>query len=183
MKKMHLILALVASLGLVANAYATSGTPGWPLPAAVETKLNQSATAGPRVGLGSQVTQKKLNVMKAVYDFTKLGGASGATLVLRDAAGGEAVLPAGAIIIGGVTDEVTAVTVSGASISFGINTTVDLLAATAGATFAGVQAIIPVHTAASAVKVTAESGVTATITGGTVTAGKINVFLEYLLSE
>lgn len=187
MKKLHLILALVMGLGLMSDAYSaavTTGKAGLPQPAALEQKLNTSATAGPAVGLGSQITTKKIQVMKAVYDFAKLGGASGATLTLKDASGGDAIIPKGAIIIGGLTDEITNVTVSGASISLGIETAVDLLAATAGATFSGRQAIIPVGTAATAVKVTStNAAVTATITGGTVTAGKINVFLEYLISE
>lgn len=76
----------------------TTGKPGVPLPADVETRLNTSAVHAPLVKLGSQVTQKKVNVLKAVYDVSKLGGATLSTFTLRDAAGGQAVLPKGAIV-------------------------------------------------------------------------------------
>ena len=186
MKKYLFSLGLLLSLALGGSAFATAVTSvhyGLPQPASVEKKLNVSATAGPAVGLGTQVTQKKLNVLKAVYDFSKLGGTSGTTYTLKDAAGGDAVLPAGAIIWDGVTDEVTNMTGT-ATMVLGVNSTNDLLTATATATWSGRQAIIPVGDAAHAVKVTtANSAVTATLGSGSITAGKINVFLFYVLSE
>lgn len=176
----------ILAIFFATNAFAaTTATPSVPQPASVKQLLNSSVIHAPRVLLGAQVTEKKVNVMKAVYDFAVLGGTSGATVVLRDASGGSAVLPAGAIIKQVMVDEVTNVTVSaGGTISLGVNTTTDLLGATAGASFSGVIAGVPVGTAATAVKVTtANSAVTATFGTNATTAGKLNVFIEYYLSD
>lgn len=188
MLKMNLFLGLLLSLVLGGSAFAAATTSvlyGLPQPAAVETMLNNSATHPAVAGLGTQVTQKKLNVLKAVYDYSKLGGTSGTVLTLKDAAGGDAVLPAGAIIWDGVIDTITALDSGGsATVSLGINTAVDLKAATAMASYTGRIATIPVGTAAAAVKVTtANSAVTATVGTASLTAGKFNVFLFYVLSE
>ena len=162
-------------------AHATSGSPGLPLPSAVKQRLNNSSTVPALVQLGTQITDKKIQVMKAVWDFSVLGGASGATVVLKDATGGQAVLPINAIIKQVATQEITNITGAG-TISLGINSTSDLLTATSLATFSGIQAGTPTGIAADMVKATATSAVTATFDGGTTTAGKLNVFLEYYLN-
>jgi hypothetical protein len=185
MKKYLFSLGLLLSLALGGSAFATATTSthyGVPQPAAVEAILNH--TGPPQVKLGSQLTQKKLLVMKAVYDVAKLGGTSGTTYVLKDAAGGDAVLPANAIIWDGVIDTLTAFVGTNATISIGVNSTTDIKAATAITSYSGRLAMVPVGTAANAVKVTtANSAVTATIATTTLTAGKMNVFLFYMLSD
>ncbi len=184
MKQLVTSLALILSLVLAPDAFAVAGKPGVPLPKNVEAMLNLGTTPPPIVKLGSQVTQKKVNVMKAVYDPLVLGGISG-TYVLRDAAGGQAVLPKAAVIKQVIIDTVTAVTgTSSPTIALGINSTNDLKTATAIGSYTGVVAGIPVGTAATSVKVTSsDKAVTATTTGGVIQAGKLNVFLEYYLSD
>lgn len=178
---MKILLLLLISL----NAFAITGSEGLPLPAAVEAQLNTSAVHAPEVGLGTQVTQKKVNVMKAVYDFAKLGGSSGASVILKDAAGGQAVLPKKAIIVDCIIDVITNLTSSGTpTVSVGVTTATDILGATTYSSITQRKACVPVGTAATSVKVGgAKAAVTATINTNDLTAGKFNVFLYYLLSD
>jgi hypothetical protein len=175
---------LALSLVFASSSFAAIGTPGVPLPASVEFMLNSSAVNAPLAQLGTQVTQKKLNVMKAVYDRTVLTGASGAVTILKDAAGGQAVIPKNAIVKQVIIDAITTPTGGGASIALGLNSTDDLKAATAVASYSGIVAGTPVGTAATSLKVTSTAkAVTATISGGTVATGRLNVFIEYYLSN
>lgn len=184
MRNLNLLALCLLAFGFTAqSALAVSGTPGVPLPADVEVLLNSNAVPPTMVALGSQVTQKKVNVLKAVYDYSKVGGASG-TRKLKDAAGGDAVLPKGAVVRQVLVDTVSALTSGGsATVAIGVNSTTDLKGALAYGSYTGILAGVPVGTAATAVKVTATSAVTATIAVAPLTAGKINVFIEYLLSE
>lgn len=133
-------------------------------------------------GLGYLLNQKR-GVLKCVYDFSVQGGAIG-TIKLVDDTGQQAVLPIGALITQVYTDVVTALTTSASgTLSLGANTTVDLLAATAAATFSGTQAGIATGTAATMVKLTAARNIVAAIATGALTAGKLNVFVEFVLSN
>lgn len=180
---MKVLLLLLISL----NAFATNGgLPGLPLPADVKQLLNQSAIHAPIAGLGTQVTEKKVNVMKAVYDFAKLGGSSGASVILKDASGGQAVLPAKAIVVDCLIDVITTPTASSGTptISLGLTTSADIKASANYNTYTQRMACIPVGTAATVIKVGGgKSAVTATIGTNNLSAGKINVFLYYLLSD
>lgn len=120
----------------------------------------------------------KVQLVKAVYDFAVLGGAIGVYNLVDDA--GEVItLPSGAIVKQVYTQEVTNMTgAAGAELSLGVNTNIDLLAATGFATFAGIQAGIPTGVAANMVALTADRTVKAEITAAAITAGKLNVFLE-----
>lgn len=180
-----MIKTLLVGLFLASSAMATSGgSPGLPLPADVEHLLNRAS--GLPAGLGTQVTQKKVNVMKAVYDFTKLGGVAGSSLILRDASGGTATLPANAIVTDCMIQVITAPVGVGASIELGLTTQTDIKGTTAITAFttSGMIACTPVGTAATAIKVGgSRASVTAFITGAALTAGKFNVFLEYYLGN
>ena len=180
-KKMKVLLLLFVSI----SAFATSGgSPGLPLPSDVEFMLNQSV--GTSASLGTQVTQKKVNVMKAVYDFTKLGGVAGSSLILRDASGGTATLPANAIVKDCMIQVITAPVGVGASIELGLTTQTDIKASTAitSYTTSGMVVCTPVGTAATAIKVGgSRASMTAFITGAPLTAGKFNVFVEYYLGR
>lgn len=134
--------------------------------------------------LGSLVTEQKVWTLKAVYDFSKLGGAIG-TVVLKGPDGLNAVLPKGAVIRDCLIDVVTAPTSGGsATIALGTGQSgTDLKSATAIASYTGLVACVPVGTAATAIKLTADRSPTATIATAALTAGKINVFIDYTLSE
>lgn len=156
------------------------------LSSANKTRLNSLApfdgTLASGSGLGSLVNKKR-GCLKCSWDFSVQGGAVG-TVNLLDDDGNPAVLPINAIITQVYTDEVTNVTTSASgTLSLGANTTTDLLGATAAATFAGIQAGVPVGTAATMVKCTAARNLTASIATGALTAGKLNVFVEFVISD
>lgn len=116
-------------------------------------------------------------IVKVTYDFLWHGGAIGAiSLPLK--------LPNKAIITDGYADVLVAPTSGGAAtVALGLNTATDLKAATAIASWTGIVALVPVGTAATAVKLTAERTLTLTVATAALTAGKINFFLDYRLSE
>jgi hypothetical protein len=179
---------LILSLSLVASnafALAVSGSPGTPLPADVAVILDNSATAGPAVKVGSNLAYKKIQLMKAVYDVAVLGGASGTSIVLKDAVGGQAVLPGHAIVKQVIVDTRTVPTGGASSkISFGVNSQTDLVGSTAIASYANVTAGTPVGTAATMFKVASvKKAIFASIAGTDLTAGKISLFIEYYLSD
>ena len=82
-------------------------------------------------------------------------------------------------------DVLTAVTGAGASVGVNSEAAGDLVAAAAivGAPWSttGLKAIIPVYSAATAVKMTADREIKVAITGAAVTAGKFRVYVHYFL--
>lgn len=185
MKKIFLILAtLLASAP--ALAAVTSVSPGLPTAVKVRDLLNHPSFEAMRMAqMGTQIIDHKVHVLRAVYDFSKQGGAVG-IVNLQDEDGKDAVLPKGAIIKQVICHVITAVTSGGAAtVSLGANTAVDLLAATAKATFSldALVAGIPVSTAATSVRTTAKEALTASIAVAALTAGKIECFNEYFLGN
>lgn len=125
-------------------------------------------------------------IYKAKYDFSVHGGAVG-SISLDDDVGDlsnplgtvNASIPNKFVVYGGFIDIVTTLTSGGAAtIAVGLNTTTDIKAATAVASWtAGIMAIVPVATAASAVKLTADREVVITVATAALTAGKFFVHL------
>lgn len=132
--------------------------------------------------LGNKVIQGSVRLMLATYDFSVLGGAIG-TLTLHDIKNQPAVLPKGAVITSCIIDVKTAATTSASgtiALSTG-QTGADLKAATAAASYTGLVACIPVGSAATAIKLTADSTMTAVIATGAITAGKLTVAVQYIV--
>lgn len=126
-----------------------------------------------QVGLGAA------QVAKATYDFTVDGGAIATISPVSSP-----VIPAGAIVFGGLIDVIVAPLGGGASVAIGFGSgaqVASLKAATAVGTYTigAILALIPVWTAASAVKVAADTKITFTVSGGALTAGKIAVQIYY----
>lgn len=189
MKKFSLIslVALVAAF-TTQIALATVGNPATPLPLTTEQRLNNSALSAPIVKLGSQITQKKVQVLKAVYDFAVLGGASGSSIILKDASGGDATLPKGAIIKSVVFSTPTALAGTGSpQISFGIESaSTDMKTATAIASFSagnrlltGIQVPGTPSTWTRVYNYNHAVGMLITGAGAHLTAGKVVVYIEY----
>lgn len=131
----------------------------------------------------AQVAHQAKGVLKCVYSFAIQGGAV-STIKLLDDQGNAAILPSKAIITGVYCDFYTAFTSGGsATVALGANTTVDLLAATAVASCTGLVAGIPVSTAATSVKLTAQRQIAMTIAVAALTAGLANIFVEYVYSN
>lgn len=145
--------------------------------------FNSDAPLGGPGGAGDQLKIVK-NVVRGTYDFSVLGGAIG-TVKLLDQAGVIIPIPNKAIITDVYIDVVTGMTSTGGTgtIAIGLNSTGDLLAAVDADTLSNIVAGIPIGTAATMVKATADRYLTATIATATLTAGKIEVFAEYVLSE
>lgn len=158
-------------------------------PAEVKFLMNQGY--GSAAQLGTHVTDKKVHILKAQWDYSQVGGASG-SISLRDVDNKAAVLPDNAIITDCIIDVITAPTSSGGApgptvaLSTG-QSAGDLKAAAAYSGYTGLMACIPVGTAATSIKLTANRTPTITITTGSITAthsltgGKIDVLIQYLL--
>lgn len=157
----------------------------YPKDALSQKNLSRANAYDPLPGSGTVLDRTKC-LMRAVYDFSVLGGAI-ATIVLNDDQGNPAILPQGAIVTNVVLHVITSVTSAGAatlSLGSGIAASiVDLLAATAKASLVPTfLAGIPVGTAATFVgPVTAVGGSQLQVAVGTaaLTAGKIYFLVEY----
>lgn len=175
----------------VQAAFATQGVPAYPLPLIVEQRMNSSALSSPIVHLGTQVTQKKVNVLKAVYDFAILGGASGSSIILKDSDAGMATLPKNALVKSVVAKVVTPLAVSQA------NTTVQCGWDSTASNLLGSGNAVALNTSNG---FTAGAIVQGTVTGwrrvddgynvavgcklggpGALTAGKMVLYIEYYI--
>lgn len=143
--------------------------------------------------LGTKIVRDSVHVLIVQYDFAKLGGAVGVVNLRYPSTAGvpggaaSAILPKNAVITGCIIDVLTAPT-SGSSATIAIGTgqaANDLKTATAYGSYSGLVACVPVETAASAIKLTADRTPTLTIAGiaAPLTAGKINVLIKYMLSD
>lgn len=112
------------------------------------------------------------NYFRVTYDFAVLGGAI-STITTGPT------LPINTVVVGGVFHVITTVTGAANTLSIGLNTAVDLQAATAVATYgtAGVHALIPVFSAATSIVLTAARQIQFVIAAGAITAGKFTVYL------
>ncbi len=176
-----LYLALVALALCASNVWALSSSEV----GSAEHKLNQASPgAMAETQLGTTLFREQVHTLKAVYDFAKQGGAVG-TVSLLGPDGKAAVLPKGAIVRDCLIDVLTAPTSGGSpTIALGTGQTgTDLKAATAIASYTGLVVCIPIGTAATAIKLTADRTSTATIATAALTAGKFNVLIHYELSD
>ncbi len=149
------------------------------------------APVGARVQLGTQLQDKKVQLLRAQYSFAASGGALG-TVNLLDVDGKKAVIPPGALVTSCYVETVSALgtgfgspRVAFSSGIFGGDLKLDAALSPTYAA-AGVADCIQTGSAATALKMPALSNEytpTMTITGAALTQGKINVWIEYLLSQ
>ena len=123
--------------------------------------------------------------IRATWDFAVDGGAISAIDI-------DAQLPDNAIIVGGFVDVITTLTsaTDAATVAIHAQTANDIVAAIAISNGgnpwdAGLKAIIPKANTpeSTGIKLTAARDITVTIAVEAVTAGKFNLFLDYVLSE
>lgn len=139
---------------------------------------------GAEIKLGSELANQMVAI-KCNYKFSRDGGAVGA-IKLKDHNGDVVKVPNGFLIWDAVVLVKTQVTSGGAAtLALGANTTNDIDAAEAVATYAANAkiAMIPVGTAASAVLVTAEREITLTVASFALTAGEFDLFLIGMYQE
>lgn len=119
-----------------------------------------------------------LHLLTATYDFSVNGGASVADIGLGSS------LPSKAIITRSYIDVVTAPVGPGATVAFKTESAGDVLAATA-ITSLGVGRVegVSTGTAATMKKTTAARGVVMNVANSSLTAGKIRVYIQYVMSE
>lgn len=123
----------------------------------------------------------KVQTVRGVYDFAVDGGAVGSIDISTD-------IPAGAVILGGYARVITAPTSGGAgTLAISVEGAGDIVAAAAvsGAPWSttGYKSIVPAHTGATAVLTTVARKIKAVIATAALTAGKVEVFLEYVPSD
>lgn len=174
MKQLALLLALLVST----TAFATNGG----LRATLlgdQFSLNQETSAP----LGDRLIKETVHTLKLQYNFADQGGTIGA-INLRGEDGKSARLPKGAIIRDCIIDVVTTPVGATATIAIGTGQAAnDLKAALAVASYTGLVACVPVGTAASAIKLTADRTPTMTVATAALTAGKFYVLVDYVLSS
>lgn len=176
MKTLFLLLA-----GLLLSSQSMAALPS---AAEVEFQLNRGTESMRRVQLGTLITKKKVQVMKATYRYSVQGGSSSAAIDLLDTDGKAAKLPDNAIIKQVLFDVLTAPTSDqSATLAFSAQSAGDLKAALGKASWSGLVAGIPVGTAATMIKLTAERTLQLQVAVGPLTDGSINVFVEYYLSD
>lgn len=148
-------------------------------------KLNQSnPNAMGETRLGDKVVAETLRTMRASYSFATQGGAVGSANFLDVSTGKAAVLPKGAIVRHCIIDVITPGTTSASgTLAITLQSAGDIKAALAAASYTGLLACIPVGTAATAIKLTADRTLVGTIATGALTAIKAYVVIQYELSD
>lgn len=140
--------------------------------------------------LGTKVIEDQVHDLKVTYDFAKSGGGTGTIILPRPQNAGRAlapygVIPKGAVVVGCYIDVITAMSGnSGATIALSTGlSAADLKAATGFASYTGIVACIPTGTAASSIKITSDVKPSAAIATATITGGKFNLHIFYVLSD
>lgn len=175
----------VVALGLFALVSTSWGAAGLPQPSVVKQLGNYPSNSSLRTAqLGTQLIDKKIQVMRASYTYSVQGGSDAANINLLDVDGKDAVLPNYSIIKQVICDIITQPVGVGASISLGANTAVDIKASTSVASWTvGEFATIPVGTAGTAVKLTAQRTLVTRILGANLSAGRYDCFVEYYIGQ
>jgi len=146
------------------------------------TKRTRLAKFSPLEDL-AEVVHHQVGCMQAVYDFSVEGGAV-STIGLKDVFGNKAILPSGALIKKVIIHVETALTSGGAAtIAVDSEAAADLKGATAVATYALAANLdgIPDGAAANIVRLTADRQISIAIAVAALTAGKMHIFVDYVV--
>jgi hypothetical protein len=174
MKKFMYYFAFLVLLPMVGFATIT---------AEKEYALNRMNATAQKYALGTELA-KKTNTMNCKYSFAVQGGATGSSIfLLRDLTDTTSycTIPDNAVVKQAFIDVLTAGT--GGSVAVNIQTAGDLKAAASASAYTGIVAGIPVDTAATMIKLTADRTPWLAITNSAVTAGVFNVYIEYVLGD
>lgn len=178
MRKFIFLLTLALVTALPARAATLSADNG------SQYRLNRvTSEIAFKDQLGRLIIKQNQRLLKCTYDFTKQGGAI-SSINLQNEDGKACIVPNKAIIRDVLIDVLTAGTTSASgTMALTAQSAGDLKAALAAASYTGLVAGVPVGTAATAIKMTADRTVIGTIATGALTAGKWNVLIEYIISE
>ena len=175
MKK--IILSLLVSVNLIAGT-AIDANGGY--------ELNRSSRLFNKLGVGSQLAAG--GWLKAQWSYSVQGGTANTYITLLDNDGRAAKLPDNAIVDDCIIDVVTPPTsaTSSGKIGFGSNAIDDLKAsAVAHTTYTSgsLVACIPTGNVSTAIKMASEATLKMSIGSEALTAGKINVFVSYVVGD
>lgn len=149
-------------------------------------QLNRVSKLFADAQVGTNLRNAQQFGVKAKWDYSVQGGASG-DISLLDMENKAVKLPTGAIIKDCMIDVVTQPTSStgSGSIAFSSKAVADLKAATfvAGYTTSARIACIPDRTVGNTIKLASEATLKIRVGSEALTAGKINVWVQYVLSE
>ena len=174
-----LILLLLMIAPSFSFAYTTTGTKD------IAFGLNRAAPEMmQKHQLGTKLVYENVHYKQLVYNRSFYSsGATGTYNLLDPVTRVAFTLPTGAIVTDCLIDVVTTPTGSG-TIALGTGqATNDLKGATAIGSYANLVACVPVGTAATSIKMTADSVPTATIASGPVTGGIVNVYIQYVVPQ
>lgn len=172
--KLLMKLALLLLVPVVGLATVTSEK---------EYALNRMNATAMKYGLGTELA-KATNTMTCKYSKAVQGGATGTSVfLLRDLTdtASYCTIPDNAVVKQVFIDVLTAGV--GGSVAVNIQSAGDLKAAASASAYTGIVAGIPVDTAATMIKLTADRTPWLAITNSAVTAGKFNVYIEYVLGD
>lgn len=150
-----------------------------------EFAINRSSSVARKHSLGT-LLHKKVNVIVGKYSFAVQGGAIGTVNLRTDLADANSLvkIPSRAVIKQVWIDVLTPGAGATATAGLNLQAAGDLLAAaTASTAYTGIMAGIPAGAAANMIKLTAERTLTTTIATAALTAGKWNVYIEYVLGD
>lgn len=175
MKKLMLLL-------VAANLFAVTG-----IDENGAYQLNRTSRLARQLGVGTNLFGG--HWLKAQYDFAVSGGALGTDITLLDHEGQPVKLPDNAIIYDCLIDVVTALTTADAdgSIAFSSNAVGDLKGTTL--IYPGLRtaetriACTPTGSASTAVKMSSEATLKMRTGSEAITAGKINIWVNYVVSN
>lgn len=147
-------------------------------------EINRMNAVSRKYDMGTRLADGPFGV-KATWDFADQGGAASSDLYLHDAEGKKVSLPANAIIrdcLISVVTQPTSSTTSG-SLAFSSKAAADLKAATFVASYTTTTPIVclPVGTVSTMIKTTSELNLIVRTGSEALTAGKINVWVEYVI--
>lgn len=148
--------------------------------------LNRMNSVASKTQLGTRLRNGKGSI-KAIYDVsaspTDRGSVGSHNFLDED--GNAIVIPKGAIITQVYIDIITAFTSTSndGTVAINANSAGDLLAAVDADTLSGVSAGVPVGTAATMVKTTADRTIQATVAVHKLLTGKMHCFIDYVLSS
>lgn len=127
---------------------------------------------------------RAIKTYRGEYDFAVDGGAI-STIALRASPGSQGAIPNGSVILEAFLDVTTGFTTgTAATAALTVEAANDLVSATivSGAPYSttGLKATVPVFTAATMIKLTADRSPSIVIATGTITAGKLALVIFYV---
>ncbi len=146
-----------------------------------EFAINRLSGAAQKYGLGTKLAKTRASVL-CKYSYAVQGGAVGDVNLLRDLSDSAStcVIPDNAVIVNVFTDTITAA--AGGSLGFTAVSASDLKTAISASAYSGIQAGVPVS-AATAIKLSADKTRKASITNSALSAGVVNLYVDYYLGD